>query len=541
MKKISGNIFNSEKKTFFKGHLFFNEKILKIEVDETVVANCYILPGLIDAHIHIESSMLSPVEYSKVALRHGVIAAVTDPHEIANVCGMDGVHFMIENAAQTPMKIFTGIPSCVPATDFECSGATIGLKEIEALLLSGKCSHLSEMMNFPGVIYDDHLVHGKIQLAKKFNKRIDGHAPMLKGEQLKKYIDAGISTDHECTSMEEALEKISLGMKILIRESNASKDFSRLDKLIGSHPESIMFCTDDCHPDELQNHYIDDLVRRSLKNGYSIFDVIKATTQNAVDHYGLNVGLLQTGDCADFIVVDNMENFQVQKTFIDGREVFGENGIIIPPSDINLINNFFNNQVTRADIMIESQPEKRLNVIEVIPDSLLTKHITVPISSANEYLETNVANDILKIVVVNRYQKAVPAVGFIKGFGLMAGAMGGSIAHDSHNIVVIGADDDSIIKAINLIQSNRGGLVVVYNEIEKILHLPIAGLMSDKPCDVVAKAYRNLNAIVKSMGSKLNAPFMTMAFMSLLVIPEIKLGDRGLFDGNQFQFIDLQS
>jgi adenine deaminase len=541
MNKISGNIFSAEKRVFIKGHLIFDEKILRIEADDTIVDESYILPGLIDAHIHIESSMLSPVEYSRVALMHGVVAAVTDPHEIANVCGMDGVHFMIENAAHTPMKIFTGIPSCVPATDFECSGTTIGLKETEALLKSGKCSHLSEMMNFPGVIFDDPDVHAKIKLAQRFNKRIDGHAPMLRGDQLKKYVDAGISTDHECSTIDEALEKVTLGMKIMLRESSASKDFSKLDKLIELHPESIMFCTDDCHPDELQNHYIDDLVRRSLKNGYSIFDIFKASTQNAIVHYGLNVGLLQTGDCADFIVVDNLENFQVQKTYIDGREVFGENGIIIPQSDINLINNFFKNQVSGSDIMIEAQPGKRLNVIEVIPDSLLTKHITVPISSANEYLEPDVANDILKIVVLNRYQKAVPAVGFIKGFGLITGAMGGSIAHDSHNIVVIGTDDDSIIKAIHLIQSNRGGLVVANNEIEKILPLPIAGLMSDKPCEVIAIEYRNLNAIIKSMGSKLNAPFMTMAFMSLLVIPEIKLGDRGLFDGNQFKFIDLQS
>jgi adenine deaminase len=541
MKKISGNIFNSTDKNFIRGNLYFNKKIEIIEKDESVQDSCYILPGLIDAHIHIESTMLSPFEYSKEAIKHGVIAAITDPHEIANVGGLDGIEFMINIAEMTPMKIFTGIPSCVPATDFESSGATIGIRETEELFKSGKCSHLSEMMNFPGVIFNDPVVIEKIEQAKKFGKRIDGHAPMLSGKMLKKYIEAGISTDHECTNIDEALEKISLGMKIMLRESSASRDFDNLDKLIELHPESIFFCTDDCHPEELKSKYIDDLVRRSIKNGYSINKIIQASTKNAIDHYALNVGFLRQNDDADFIVVDNLTDFTVLKTFINGTEVFDGNKTTFPEITFSTVNQFYCNTISKADILVKAKPGKSVQVIEVVPDSLLTKHITVPVPLGSEFIESDPSNDILKMVVVNRYGKAKPAVGFIKGFGLKEGAIGGSVAHDSHNIIVIGNDDDSIISAIRFIQKNRGGLVAVKSKTQHILPLPIAGLMSDKSLDLVAGEYKILNKLALEMGTKLKSPFMTMAFMALLVIPELKLSDKGLFDGNKFQFIELQS
>jgi adenine deaminase len=541
MKKISGNIFNPITNRFEKGHLYFDEKIQRIEGDDSVKESVFILPGLIDSHVHIESSMLSPLEYSREALKHGVVVAITDPHEIANVCGLEGIEFMIESAEKSPMKIFTGIPSCVPATDFESSGAKIGVSEIEKLFQEGKCSHLSEMMNFPGVIYDDPIVFEKLKTAQKFGKKIDGHAPMLSGEGLKKYFLAGISTDHECTNLDEALEKISLGMKIMLRESSASRDFENLDRLIELHPQSILFCTDDCHPDELRTHYIDDLVRRSLKKGYSIQNIIQACTKNAIDHYELNIGFLKTGDCADFIVVDNLENFIVLKTFLDGVEVFDGIQVNIPTQEEFPINNFYCNNITPQDIQIKAKPDIELNVIGVIKDSLLTNHIRVPVPISKEFIESDVADDILKIVVLNRYEEAKPAVGFIKGLGLKSGAIGGSVAHDSHNIIVIGTDDESIFRAIQLIQKNRGGLAVINRESENILPLPIAGLMSDQPCDIVAREYRKMNALVKEMGCTQNAPFMTMAFMALLVIPELKLSDKGLFDGNQFKFIELQS
>jgi len=541
MKKISGNIFDSASKCFVKGHLYFDEHIQRFEEDNSVEESFFILPGLIDSHVHIESSMLSPLEYSREAIKHGVVAAITDPHEIANVCGLAGIQFMIDSAEKTPMKIFTGIPSCVPATDFECSGAKIGANEIEKLFQSGRCSHLSEMMNFPGVIYDDPNVLEKLKLAQIFGKKIDGHAPMLSGDSLKKYVNAGISTDHECTTIDEALEKKALGMKIMLRESSASRDFDILDRLIELHPESILFCTDDCHPDELQTHYIDDLVRRSLKKGYSIQNIITACTKNAIDHYELNVGFLKTGDCADFIVVDNLENFTVLKTFLDGVEVFDGVQVNVQKKNETSINNFYCNDVALNDIQIKAKPGTDLHIIGIVKDSLLTKHICIPVTSSSQFIKSDVANDILKIVVVNRYEKAKPAVGFIKGLGLNSGAIGGSVAHDSHNIIVIGTDDESILRAISLIQKNRGGLAVVNDKLENILPLPIAGLMSDQSCEVVAREYKKMNALVKEMGCIQNAPFMTMAFMALLVIPELKLSDRGLFDGNKFAFIELQS
>lgn len=541
MKKITGNIFNQDDYCFVKGHLYFDEYIQRLEKDDSIKETIFILPGLIDSHVHIESSMLSPLQYSREAIKHGVVAAITDPHEIANVCGLKGIQFMIESAEKTPMKIFTGIPSCVPATEFECTGATIGINEIEQLFNSGKCSHLSEMMNFPGVIYEDPFVLEKLQLAKILGMKIDGHAPMLVGEELKKYVFAGISTDHECTNIDEALEKISLGMKIMLRESSASRDFDKLDSLIELQPNHILFCTDDCHPDDLQTYYIDNLVRRSLKKGYSFKNIVSASTKNAIDHYELNVGFLKPGDCADFIVVDNLKNFTVLKTFIDGVEVYDGVQVNIPTQPEIPIINFFSNEVTLKDIQIKAKSGSVLHIIEVIKDSLLTKHVCIPVSSSTEFIKIDVPTDILKIAVVNRYKKAKPAVGFIKGFGLKSGAIGGSVAHDSHNIIVIGADDESIINAINLIQKNNGGLVVNNGEFENILPLPIAGLMSDRPCDVVASDYKKMNALVKEMGCLLNAPFMTLAFMALLVIPELKLSDRGLFDGKLFKFIDLQS
>lgn len=363
---------------------------------------------------------------------------------------------------------------------------------------------------------------------------------MLRGEALKKYVSAGISTDHECTTIDEALEKISLGMKIMLRESSASRDFQNLDRLIEIHPESILFCTDDCHPDELQTYYIDDLVRRSLKKGYSFQNIILACTKNAIDHYELNVGFLNPGDYSDFIVVDNLENFTVLKTFLDGEEVFDGVQVNILKRTETPINNFYYNEITRNDIQIKAKPGSEMHVIEVVKDSLLTKHISLPVP-ATEFIGSNIADDLLKIVVINRYQKAKPAVGFIKGFGLNTGAIGGSVAHDSHNIIVIGTDDESILRAISLIQKNKGGLAIINKELEQILPLPIAGLMSDKSCNVVASDYKKMNALVKELGCRQNAPFMTMAFMALLVIPELKLSDKGLFDGNQFKFIDLQS
>ncbi|MDA3930512.1 MAG: adenine deaminase [Prolixibacteraceae bacterium] len=540
MKSVEGNIVDLISRSIFKGRIHYSNKIESIEKDSTIVSEKYILPGLVDAHVHIESSMLSPLEYSKIALKHGVIASVTDPHEIANVCGMKGVRFMIENASLTPMKLSFGAPSCVPATPFETSGALLDSSNIETLFKQKECSHLSEMMNFPGVIYNDKEVHTKIEIAHKYNKVIDGHAPLLNGYDLRKYVKAGITTDHECTSIHEALEKISLGMKIMLRESSASIDFQNLISLINSHSDKVMFCTDDCHPDDLEKSYINGLVKRAIDQKYDIFDILTASTLTAKSHYKLNIGLLQISDCADFIVVDDLENFTVISTVIDGVEVFDGSTVLIDESNLSLINNFLVNTITDVDLQVR-RSSSSINVIEVIPDSLLTKKYKYEINISDDFIHSNIEDDILKIVVLNRYVKAKASVGFIKGFTLKKGAIAGTIAHDSHNIVAVGVDDESILKAIQEVQKNKGALVVVDGEESHLLSLPIAGLMSDKDGAFVSKRYAELSQHAIRLGCCLNAPFMTLAFMSLLVIPELKLGDQGLFDVNKFEFIDLQN
>jgi adenine deaminase len=541
MRKILGNIYIPSEGLFKKGILYYNEHIVEIIQDSTVQEDVFILPGLIDAHVHIESSMMSPIEYARESLKHGVVAAVTDPHEIANVCGVAGITYMVNAANEVPMKIFTGAPSCVPATKMESSGATINGGDIDQLFNDELCSHLAEMMNFPGVIFDDEEVVHKLNIAKKYKKVIDGHAPMLSGAELGKYIASGITTDHECTTLSEAIEKIDLGMKIMLRQSSASKDFWKLDELIDLYPDSIMFCTDDCHPNELQKGYIENLFREALNKNYSIQNIVKGATINAINHYGLNVGYLRKGDPADFIVLDNLTKFTVLKTVINGKDVFDGEKVLINQLPIAPINNFFCNAVSLSDILVNAQHEKNLQVIEVIPDSLLTKHITVPVISNDGFVESDVEKDILKIVVVNRYMEAKPMVGFIKGFGIKRGAIGGSVAHDSHNIIVVGVDNDSILQAITLIQKGRGGLVAVDKQEKVFLSLPIAGLMSDKCCADVAREYETINEFAIRLGTLLTASFMTLAFMALLVIPELKIGDKGLFNINTFSFVDLQS
>jgi len=541
MKTLEGNIVDVRNRKIVKGRLLYNEKVLQILADNSVRSNQYILPGLVDAHVHIESSMLTPLEYSKVALKHGVIGAVTDPHEIANVCGIDGVRFMIENAKASPMKILFGAPSCVPATQFETTGAKLDVTQLEELFRTNECSHLSEMMNFPGVIYNDEEVLAKITIAKKYRKIIDGHAPQLTGADLRKYVRSGIATDHECTSVHEALEKISLGMKIMLRNSSASKDFQTLITLIKTHPSEVMLCTDDCHPDELQRGYINRMVKDALLKGYDLFDVLTASTLTAVELYQMNVGLLQPGDPSDFIVVDNLIDFTVLATFINGEEVFSsETGGTVHTKKSATINQFYWNLVEANDLLVERK-QSAYHVIQVIENSLLTNKLTVLTNPGEKYIQTDLEQDILKIVVLNRYQKAKPAVGFIKGFNLKRGAIAGTIAHDSHNIVAVGVHDSDLLFAIEQIQKAQGGLTVVDGTEVVLLPLPVAGLMSDKSCSDVARCYQELSNKARDLGSTLPAPFMTLAFMSLLVIPELKLGDQGLFDVTSFSFIDLQS
>jgi adenine deaminase len=541
MKTLKGNIYDHELGDFRKGKILFEENIFDIIFDNEIEEECFILPGLIDSHVHIESSLLSPKEYAKESLKHGVIAAITDPHEIANVCGIDGIKFMLQSSTLTPMKIFTGAPSCVPATDYETSGAIIGAEEIDVLFKNDYCYHLSEMMNFPGVIYEIPEVIDKLKCANRHRKIIDGHAPAVSGDNLVKYLSFGITTDHECSTIDEALEKISLGMMIMLRESSASKDFERLMPLIDSHPDSVMFCTDDCHPDDLQKGYIEKLFKNALAKNFAIKSIIKASSLNAIKHYNLPVGKLQIKDSSDFIVVDNLKEFNILKTLINGEEVFNGNNVITDNKNLLPINNFYSNSVSIDDIKVKKEVDKKVNIVKVIPDSLFTSQFKINTNPNCNFIEPDINNDILKIIVVNRYQKAVPSIGFINGFNLKKGAFGGSVAHDSHNLIIVGSNDFSIIHVLKMIQNNKGGLAAYDGSKEKILPLPIAGLMSDKSCWEVANDYTDITAFVNSIGCELKSPFMTLAFMALLVIPELKIGDKGLFDVTKFSFVDLQS
>jgi adenine deaminase len=496
----------------------------------------YILPGFIDSHVHIESSMLVPSEFARLAVTHGTVATVSDPHEIANVCGMQGVEFMIANGLTTPFKFNFGAPSCVPATIFESAGATLDAGQVEQLLQKPEVKYLSEMMNFPGVLNADPEVMKKIAAAAKLNKPVDGHAPGLMGEPAKKYIDAGISTDHECFTKEEALDKLKYGMKIIIREGSAARNFEALAELLNDYPDHILFCSDDKHPDSLVEGHINQLCARAVAKGINVFNVLKAACLNPVFHYNLDVGLLRNGDAADLILVEDLTNFKVLKTYIDG-ELVAENGkSLIKTQPAAAINNFNCSPKSIHDFAIPAKTGPQL-VIEALDGQLITNKLMLEPTVENGLYVSDTLKDILKIVVVNRYSNAPIAKAFIKNTGLQRGALASSVAHDSHNIVAIGVDDDSLCKAVNLVIQHQGGVSCVNDDLEMILPLPVAGLMSTEDGYKVAELYSAIDKAAKDAGSTLGSPFMTLSFMALLVIPHLKLSDLGLFDGDSFSFV----
>jgi len=514
-----------------------NGKITSFK-DSPVEEKHYLLAGFIDAHIHIESSMLVPYEFAKVALPHGTVATVSDPHEIANVLGLEGVYYMIENAKDSMLKFNFGAPSCVPATSFETAGDQVNAGDIETLMQRDDIKYLSEMMNYPGVLFHDPEVMKKIEITKKYGKPIDGHAPGLRGADAKKYIGAGISTDHECFTLEEAVEKISYGMKILIREGSAARNYDALHPLLKSHPEACMFCSDDKHPDELLLGHINQLVARSISLGYDLFDVLFAACIHPIQHYKLGVGHLNIGDSADFIVCENLENFKVLKTFING-ECVAENGKSILLDKTHPIKNKFSTSKKNVNAFKIPVRGNKIRVIEVYDGQLITGESQVDVDTTESEVSSDVRNDILKIAVINRYSDQEPAIAFIRNFGLQRGAIASSVAHDSHNIIVVGVDDDSIARAVNKIIEQRGGLSLIDGNKELSIALPIAGLMSDLDCVSIGKAYSELDLGAKQLGSKLRAPYMSLSFMALLVIPQLKLSDKGLFDGKSFSFSNL--
>lgn len=541
---IQGNIVDIFNKQIFYGEITVeNKKITAVEklptVNHQLSSTNYILPGFIDSHVHIESSMLVPSEFAKLAVVHGTVATISDPHEIANVCGMAGVEFMISNGKTVPFKFHFGAPSCVPATVFETAGAVIDVNDVDTLLQSEDIFYLSEMMNFPGVLYDDKEVLQKIAAAKKYGKPVDGHAPGLMGEAAKKYINAGISTDHECFTEAEALDKLQFGMKILIREGSAAKNFEALINLLHDHYAMMMFCSDDKHPDSLEADHLNQICARAVAKGIDVFKVLQAACINPALHYKMNVGLLRTGDTADFIVVKDLKNFQVLQTYIDGMLV-AENGTSKIQSDKPApLNNFDCREKTITDFTFPvADFKKEVLAIEALDGQLITnKIICHPVEKDGAY-ESDIANDILKIVVVNRYKNAPVAKAFIKNFGLKQGAIASTVAHDSHNIVAVGVDDASLLAAVNAVIAAQGGVSAVSNTNQMVLPLPVAGLMSNDDGYAVSAAYTAIDKMVKEvLGSTLTAPFMTLSFMALLVIPHLKLSDLGLFDGDEFKFV----
>ncbi len=537
---IEGNIVDIRAEKIFWGTVEISKnKIKKITFKGQMLrsAPC-ILPGFIDSHVHVESSMLVPSEFARLAVVHGTIGTISDPHEIANVCGIEGVQFMIDNGKTVPFKFNFGAPSCVPATVFETAGDALTAIDVEKLLQQPDIRYLSEMMNFPGVLYNDEEVMKKIAAAKKYNKPVDGHAPGLRGEMAKKYIDAGITTDHECFTAEEALDKLQYGMKILIREGSAAKNFEALIDLMHDHPDQMMFCSDDKHPDSLAVGHINQLCARAVKKGIDVFKVLRAACINPVLHYKMDVGLLAEGDPADLIVIGNLLDFKVMQTYIDGVLVAENGKSLIKTTPSPIINKFDCSDKKPADFIVEHKGEKQIPVIEALDGQLITNKIFVTPKTDNGSIISDTTNDILKMVVVNRYQDAVIAKTFIKNIGIKKGALASSVAHDSHNIVAVGVDDESLCKAVNLVIKQRGGVSAVTNDEEKILALPVAGLMSNLDGYEVANAYTAIDKFTKEkMGSNLSAPFMTLSFMALLVIPHLKLSDKGLFDGDEFKFV----
>lgn len=537
--RVTGNIVDVLNSRIYPGTLEISAgRIVNIR-EEPADYPVFIIPGFIDSHVHVESSMMVPSEFARAAVVHGTVAVVSDPHEIANVLGIGGVKYMIDDSRAAPTKFYFGAPSCVPATDFETSGAVIGPEQVEELLRMKEIKYLAEVMNFPGVINGEPDIKKKLLIAKKYSKLIDGHAPGLRNKDLEKYAKAGISTDHECFTRDEALEKIRLGMRILIREGSAARNFDELIPIVEGHYESCMFCSDDKHPDDLLKGHINDMVKRALDSGIDLMKVLRVACVNPVLHYGLDAGLLRIGDDADFIVADNIRDLNVLKTYVNGELVAEEGKPLRPEIPPKIVNNF-RIEKRNVDDFLLSHKSGKINVIEAVDGQLITNKLVVSPKIEDGYVVSDVQRDVLKIAVVNRYMESKVAMGFVKNFGLKKGAIASSVAHDSHNIVAVGVTERDICRAVNLIIEEKGGISAVSGDEEMILPLPVAGIMSNNDYAEVADKYALINNMARRhLGSTLQSPFMTLSFMALLVIPKIKLSDKGLFDGEKFKFINV--
>ena len=537
--EIKGQYIDIVGKRIFPAAISVDEGVISTIREIPAAPQHFILPGFIDSHVHIESSMLIPSAFARLAVIHGTIGTISDPHEIANVCGVEGVHYMINNGKKVPFHFFFGAPSCVPATTFETAGASINSEQVATLLDNKDIYYLSEMMNFPGVLYKDEEVMKKIKAAHAVGKPVDGHAPGLMGEDAQKYIEAGISTDHECFTIEEAVDKLSYGMKILIREGSAAKNFEALYELIDDHPNSVMLCSDDKHPDSLVLGHINQLCARAVAKGLNVFNILKAACINPVVHYQLPTGMARVNDPANFIVIEDLIHFKVAQTYINGQLVAEKGQSLIQPIDEKIINQFDTTLIKVEDIQVDlgayPTKENKIAVIEAIDGQLITNYLWEDPTIIDGKIISDTNKDILKIVVYNRYHQAAPKMAFIKNFRFKHGAIASTVAHDSHNIIAVGVNDHEIVQAINAVILEKGGISCVKEQELKVLGLPVAGLMSKDDPYMVAEAYSTIDAMAKSLGSKLGSPFMTLSFMALLVIPHLKLSDKGLFDGDRFK------
>ena len=537
---ISGNIVDVLKREIFPGSITVTDSTIeKIERSDELFETL-IMPGFVDAHVHVESSMLVPSEFARLAVTHGTVATVSDPHEIANVLGMAGIRYMIENGKKVPFKFYFGASSCVPATTFETAGAEITADDIRELFEKDGLKYLSEMMNYPGVLFNDPMVTEKIRIAQGLGRPVDGHAPGLRGKDSETYIKAGISTDHECFTLDEALDKLKCGMKILIREGSAAKNYEALHTLIKDFNNMVMFCSDDKHPNDLVMGHINQLVTRSVALGYDFFDVLQVACVNPVKHYGLNVGLLQAGDPADFIVVNNLKDFDIMQTYIDGNIAAVSGKSLILKVESEIINNFNTSKKKPEDFRFNVDGKvAQIRVIEALEGQLITNELRLPAKIENGNIVSDIDSDVLKLAVIERYTNGKPAIGFIKNFGLKKGAIASCVAHDSHNIIAVGVTDEDICNAVNAIIDSKGGISVSVDGNTETLALPVAGIMSNEDGYSVADKYTFIDKKAKELGTTLHAPFMTLSFMALLVIPQLKLSDKGLFDGKVFKFTDL--
>jgi len=482
--------------------------------------------------------MLPPSEFARAAVVHGTVATVSDPHEIANVLGVEGVRAMIRDGKRTAFKFYFSAPSCVPATPFETAGATFGIDEIESLLDEPDIKYLGEVMNFPAVINRDPTLMSFIAAARKRDKRVDGHAPGVSGEALKQYISAGIETDHECVTIEEGRERLQLGMKLAIREGSAARNFDALIPLVKEFGDQCFLCSDDKHPDELMAGHINVLVKRAIAYGIDPITALRIASLNPVKHYGLEVGLLQSGDPANVVEIDSLEQCRVRRAFIDGRLV-AENGVsLLERLPVESINVFNIGKKQPEDFVLPAREGAKFAVIEAIDGQIRTERCDLVPAIADGCVVADSERDLLKITVVNRYHEAKPAVGLVRGFTLKTGALASSVAHDSHNIIAVGASDEALCRAVNLVVEQKGGLSAVVSDSEQTLALPIAGLMSDQDYPTVARQYHILNEMMSKAGCRLKAPYMLLSFLALPVIPKLKLSDLGLFDVEQFKLID---